>query len=154
MSFSVFISYSTRDLANATVLRDWVAAAGAQPFLAEYSLAPGRPLAADILATIKSCDLFLFLWSRGARDSEWVPQEIGVARGAGKPILPVVLEPGLELPGFVKDLKYLDVYRDPTASIQWLYRHLAAQVKEKDTNAVVVVGVIGAVLLLLAAREE
>ncbi len=154
MAFSVFISYSSHDLLNATHLRDWAKAAGAEPFLAEYSLAPGRPLAADIIQAIKGCDLFLLLWSANAKNSEWVPQEIGVAKGAGKPIMPVVLQQGIELPGFIKDLKYLAVYRDPTSSVQWLYQHLATKVKEKDTNAKIAVGVLGALLLLLAVSGE
>ena len=153
MSFSAFISYSTRDLADANALRDWVAVAGATPFLAEYSVAPGRPLAADILAAIRGCDLFLLIWSTSARESEWVPQEVGIARGAGKPILPIVLEPGLELPGFLRDLKYLAVYRDPTSSVKWLHQHVAARVKEKADTAVVM-GVIGAVLLLMAVHKR
>src|SRR3989337_1599362 len=106
MPFSVFISYSTSDLANATVLSGWVTAAGAKPFLAEYSLAPGRALAADIVTAIQNCDLFLLLWTGSARNSEWVPQEIGIAKGAAKPIMPVVLQRGLDLPGLLKVLKF------------------------------------------------
>jgi hypothetical protein len=153
VAFSVFISYSTRDLANASALGSWVGSAGAQPFLAEYSAQPGQPLAANILAAIKNCDLFLLLWSQNAKQSDWVPQEIGVARGAGKAIMPVVLQPDIELPGFIQDLKYLAAYEDPTTSVQWLYQHVAAQVKQKDANTLVLVGVIGAIFLLLAASE-
>jgi len=153
LALSVFISYSTRDLENATALRSWVESAGAQPFLAAYAVAPGQPLALDIMAAIKGCDLFLLLWSQNARSSEWVPQEIGIARGAGKSIMPVVLQPEIELPGFIKDLKYLEVYKDPTAAVQWLYHDVAARVKQKDTDALVAVGVVGAVLLLLASSK-
>lgn len=152
MAFSVFISYSTHDLANATALQSWVATVGAQPFLAQYSVAPGNPLSADIIAAIKNCDLFLLLWSAHARGSEWVPQEIGIAKGAGRPILPVVLHPGLELPGFVRDLKYLEVYTDPTSAIQWLCQDVSARVRQKDTDRLVF-GVIGAVLLLAASSK-
>jgi hypothetical protein len=149
MAFSVFISYSTPDLANATALGSWMTAAGAQPFLAEYSLAPGRPLAADIVGAIQRCDLFLLLWSRNARESEWVPQEIGIARGTQKPIIPVVLQHGLELPGFIKDLKFLALYPDPSASVQWLHRYVMGKVKERQISNAVGLGVLGAVLLLL-----
>lgn len=154
MAFSVFVSYSTKDLVNATALRSWVASAGAQTYLAEYSLQPGSPVAAEILSAIKSSDLFLLLWSDNARGSEWVPQEIGVAKGADRAIIPIVLHPGLELPGFIRDLKYLEVYRDPMASVQWLRDHVAALVKQKNANALVGMGVIGAILLLLANTSE
>ncbi|HTV49180.1 MAG TPA: toll/interleukin-1 receptor domain-containing protein [Phycisphaerae bacterium] len=155
MAFSVFISYSTNDLANAKALSSWVKAAGAQPFLAEYSLSPGQPLASGILAAIRNCNLFLLLWTGNARNSEWVPQEIGIAKGAGKDILPIVLQRGLTLPGFIKDLKYLAVYNDQTATIQWLYQHLTGKVKQKEEiEKVVAGGIVGAILLLLAVASK
>ncbi len=154
MSFAVFISYSTRDLASAEALTTWVAKAGAIPFIAEYSVAAGTPLATSIMAAIKSSDLFLLLWSNNAKGSDWVPQEIGVARGAGKPIMPVVLQADLALPGFISDLKYLAVYADPANAVEWLYQHLVARVKEKDVrDAMSAMGVIGAVLLLLSGGK-
>jgi len=126
--------------------------AGAAPFLAEYSVAAGQPLASNIVAAIQGCDLFLLLWSYSARGSEWVPQEIGIARGAGRAILPVVLHQGIELPGFIKDLKYLAVYKDPSATVEWLHKHVAALAKQKDTNSLVALGAVGAILLLLASK--
>ncbi|MGE3344151.1 MAG: toll/interleukin-1 receptor domain-containing protein [Vicinamibacterales bacterium] len=147
MTFSVFISYSTRDLAEATALSTWIASAGAHPYLAEYSLEPGRPMAANILGAIKGCDLFLLLWSQSAKDSEWVPQEIGIAHGAGKAIMPIVLQPGIDLPAFIKDLKYLAVYKDPTTAVQWLQQDVSARVKQKN---MMVLAVIGGLLLFLA----
>ena len=107
-------------------------------------------MAADIVAAIKGCDLFLLLWSHNAKNSEWVPQEIGVARGADRTVMPVVLHPGLDLPHFIRDLKYLAVYKDPMAAVQWLHQDIAARVKQKD---VVTIGVIGALLLLLAKTK-
>jgi hypothetical protein len=154
MAFSVFISYSTHDLPSASALQGWVAPAGASPFLAEYSLEPGRSLPTEILAAIKACDLFLLLWSANARLSDWVPQEIGVARGAEKPIIPIVLHDGLTLPGFVSDLKYLPVYRDPQSAAQWMYEHLLQRVKRKESDAWVVAGVVAALLLLLASSKK
>ena len=124
MAYSVFISYSTRDLTVATNLQEWINYAGATAFLAEYSVIPGTSLAENIIRAIKGCDLFVLLWSHNARGSEWVPQEIGIAKGAGKPIMPVVLHDGLELPGFIKDLKYLALYKDPQAAVDEAYRVL------------------------------
>lgn len=154
MAFSVFISYSTSDLVSATALRSWITAAGAQAYLAEYTLLPGLPIAEEIATAIRNCDLFLLLWSLNARSSEWVPQEIGVAKGAGRAILPVVLQPGVALPGFIRDLKYLDLYTDPMTGVQWLHDHIAALVKRKGDGALVAAGVIGALLLLLTTAER
>jgi hypothetical protein len=43
--------------------------------------------------------------------SEWVNQEIGIAHGNHKPILPSVLEHGLSLPGFIKELRYVAAFQ-------------------------------------------
>lgn len=154
MPYSVFVSYSTRDLARATQLRDLIARAGATPYVAEYSTRPGLALSAEILQAIKTCDLFLLLWSTDARHSDWVPQEIGVAKGTGRSIMPVVLHPGLSLPGFINDLKYLALYNNPSAALAWLQDHVFAQARKKEqTDALVLLGVGAAILFVLSQAK-
>ena len=154
MAYSVFISYSTLDLATANALRDWIHSAGAEAFLAEYSVSPGRPLADVIVSAIKQCDLFLLLWSHNAQASEWVPQEIGIAKGAQKPIMPVVLHAGLQLPGFIKDLKYLPLYKDAQAAVQWLHAHVTERIKKKEVESLVALGVVGAIVIALFSGKK
>lgn len=154
MGYKVFISYSTSDLPTAEAMRSWIGAAGAEPFLAECSVAPGKPLAADILAAIRGCDLFVLLWSQSAKASEWVPLEVGAATGAGKTIMPVVLHQGLELPGFLKELKYLPLYSDPNSAAQWLHRHLVERVRDKQLGTAVAVGIVGVVMAALFGGQK
>jgi TIR domain-containing protein len=153
MAFSVFISYSTHDLANATALQSWVGSVGAQPFVAQYSVGPGQPLSGAIVSAIQTCDLFLLLWSDHARDSDWVPQEIGIARGANKPIVPVVLHSGIELPGFIRELKYLELYKDPTAAVQSLCQDIDTRMRQKDSDRLMLLGIVGGILLLVASKK-
>ncbi len=153
MPYSVFVSYSTRDLTRATQLQELVTWAGAVPYVAEYSTKPGTVLSAEILQAIKTCDLFLLLWSTDAKQSEWVPMEIGVAKGAGKAIMPVVLHPGLSLPGFINDLKYLPLYDNPSAALSWLQDHVFTQARKKEqAEAWVLLGVGAAILFVLSQR--
>lgn len=154
MAYSVFISYSTRDLATANSLASWINHAGASAFIAEYAVAPGGPLSHDILSAIKGCDLFLLLWSDSARGSEWVPQEIGVAKGADKPVMPVVLHAGIELPGFIRDLKYLALYQNPQAAAEWLHAHVVQQIDAKNRSAWGAMAVVGAIVLALAVADK
>ena len=77
VAFSVFISYSTKDLSRARQIKRLLEGTGSKVFLAEYSLPPGSELGQAILGAIKECDLFLLLWSSNAKSSEWVPQEVG-----------------------------------------------------------------------------
>lgn len=154
MAYSVFVSYSTRDLGTANALKAWIAHAGAQAFLAEYSVVPSAPLAAEIIRAIKQCDLFLLLWSSNARGSEWVPQEIGLAKGADKPIKPVVLHEALELPGFIRDLKYLALHKDPQAAVRWLHDHVVGRIQKKEQDRWVALGVVGAIVLVLLGGKK
>lgn len=154
MAFSTFISYSTRDLVLATQTRALLEQTGSQVFLAEYSLLPGSSLSAEIIKAIKNCDLFILLWSKNSQVSEWVPQEIGIAKGVDKPILPVVLDRGVRLDGFLKDLKYLAYYEDPGMALAWLHQNAFQRVQKKEqTDGLVWLGVGAAVIWLIAQRE-
>lgn len=86
-------------------------------FVDERSVIPGQALRIEISKAIMNCDLFVVLWSRNAEASEWVSQEIGVAHAHHKNILPLVLSEGLQLPGFIQELKYLPVWKDRQKSL-------------------------------------
>lgn len=115
--FKVFVSYSTQDLQNVTELQQSLAGTGVEVFVAEHSVLPSEHLSTRISSAIAACDLFVLLWSKNAKASEWVSQEIGKAHSLNKKILPLVLNEGLNLPGFISDLKYLAVFRDPQTAI-------------------------------------
>lgn len=115
--FKVFISYSTHDLNNVTELQQSLVGTGVEVFVAEHSVIPSQQLSETISFAIASCDLFIVLWSAQAKASEWVSQEIGKAHSLGKTIYPLVLDEGLALPGFINGLKYIPVFKDPTAAI-------------------------------------
>lgn len=154
MAFNVFVSYSTRDLGRGTQVKRLLEGTGSTVFLAEYTLPAGARLDASIEAAIKSCDLFVLLWSTHARASEWVPQEIGIAKATGKPVIPVMLHPGLELPGFLKGLKYLPLYNNAEQSLAWLRRNVFERAQQKQQrDGLVWLGLGAVVLMLLAGRE-
>lgn len=115
--FKVFISYSTHDLKNVTELMQSLVGTGVEVFVAEHSVSPSEQLSDKISSAIAGCDLFILLWSSNAKASDWVPQEIGKAHSLQKTILPLVLDEGLALPGFISDLKYLPVFRNPQAAM-------------------------------------
>ena len=113
MAYKVFVSYSTKDIPNVDSLRQFLQFPDVECFVSEYTVAPGAPIAATTKAAILGCDLFVLLWSKNAMGSEWVSQEIGIAHGNNKPILPFVLEQGLALPGFIKELRYVAAFQNP-----------------------------------------
>lgn len=141
--FKVFVSYSTQDLRNVAELQQSLAGTGIEVFVAEHAVLPSEHLSAKISSAIAACDLFVLLWSENAKASEWVSQEIGKAHSLNKQILPLVLAEGLNLPGFISDLKYLPVFQNPQAAMaqaqafilrQFQAKQAAARQKEEENN--------------------
>src|SRR4051794_30701312 len=154
MAFRVFVSYSTRDLAVANSLKTNLQRAGAVPYIAQYSAVPGQSLSHAIGEAIDYCDLFLLLWSTNADESKWVPQEIGRAIAKGKPIMPVVLHPGISLTGFIRDLKYLEWYKNPEAAVAWLNDFVMHERSKKDHRELVTLAIgVGAILFAFGGNE-
>jgi len=153
MAYKVFISYSTNDFPVVEHVRRLLTNPPVEFFIAEYSVSPGSQLNETIVTAIKNCDLFVLLWSRNSQFSDYVPQEIGIARGNNKPILPIVLEDGLQLPGFIKELKYLPAYRNPAESLLWLQQHILARAeKQQQTNALVLLGLAAGLVWLFIQK--
>lgn len=155
MAYKVFISYSTNDFPIVEHVRKLLTNPAVEVFIAEYSVSPGSQLTNTIVTAIKNCDLFVLLWSRNSRSSEWVTQEIGIARGDDKSMIPIVLEDGLQLPGFIKELKYLPAYQDPAESLVWLQQNIfdrAENQQQQQTNALVLLG-LGVALAWLFSQK-
>lgn len=153
MSYKVFLSYSTKDLELVQHVRSVLQNSSVEVFVAEYSIVPGQPLADTIVAAIKNCNLFILLWSNNSKQSEWVPQEIGIASAAQKTILPVILEPDLQLPGFISSLKYLPIYKSPEEAMSWLRTNVFEQAQKKEqSDGIVWLGIGAAIVWLLSQK--
>ena len=153
MAFRVFISYSTRDMALVNHVKHLLEDSSIEVFVAEYSVSPSSPLAQNIIDAIKDCHLFIVLWGENSRTSEWVQQEIGIATSGKKPILPVLLTPGIALPGFIRDLKYLPVYDRPEEALAWLRANVFARARKKQQEDTWAWVGIAAAVLFLATRK-
>lgn len=159
MAYRVFVSYSTSNIQIA----QWAIQSLSRPgitevFVAEYSLEPGAVINERILAEIRACDVLILLWSGAARQSDWVPQEIGAARMAGKVIVPIVLEANLPVPGFISNVKYLRAYENWDGAFIALRSFVDGQAMQaaQRQQAVVVLGLIlgGIALLSLGDRTS
>ena len=154
MAYTVFVSYSSSDLLTVEELRRLFEQSQIKVFVAEYSVSPGAQLAKEIEAAIAACDLFVLLWSSNSRASEWVGQELGIAKAHGKQVLPVVMEEGLQLPGFIKDLKYLSAHKNPQKALAWLRTNVFEKAKAKDQQQGLVWMGLGAGLLWLLSSKD
>ena len=85
-----FVSHSTRDKVIVDKIRETLNDNDVQAYVAEDSPEPGRLLADKIRANILGCDLFIVILTKNGKRSKFVQQEIGIAVGANKPVIPLV----------------------------------------------------------------
>jgi len=101
--YRIFLSHSHKDSALALELanslkpkRDF------KVFRANYDPALVNDIPEKILKKIIESDLIIVMWSKNSSKSNWVNQEIGMALGSKREVLPIVLGRGLVLPDTLK----------------------------------------------------
>lgn len=88
---TVFLSFSSRDGALATAVRDGLQARGLEVWKAPESIPPGADWASAIHAGIEQQRVFLLLWSDAAMASAEVSKEISLASQHRRLLLPLRL---------------------------------------------------------------
>ena len=101
-----FISYSSQDSVYIHRLHKSLDAVGANPYVAEWWLEAGQPLAEKIRRNIEDSMCLLAILSNEANNSAWVHEEIGYAIAKGTPVIPVI-EAGAKVRGFLEGLEYI-----------------------------------------------
>lgn len=153
MSYTVFISYSSLDLPLVQEVRRILETAPIKVFVAEHSVQPGESLSSTIIEAIQACDLFLLLWNEHSKESAWVQSEVGIAKSEKKAILPVVLDQGVPLPGFVRGIKYLKATDDRASALGLLRRHVFGRARRKQQQDGLVWLSLGAALVFLLSSD-
>ena len=154
MPAKVFISYSTVDLATVKRAKAVLEAAGHSAYVAEYSALGGTRLPEEIKQAIASSDFVVVFWSSNAKGSAWVDQEIGIAEAHGKMVIPVVLESGVVPGGFLSDRKYVSAIDDPDAALANLRQIIEIEKRKRDVETAKALGVLGLLVLLVAATSD
>lgn len=93
----LFISYAREDLTRATLVVDLLRGAGHDPWF-DQALLPGQTWQTELTAAIRNTDAFVYLLSAASVESEWCQWELSTAIELARPIIPVLLEPKVELP--------------------------------------------------------
>jgi hypothetical protein len=91
-SVRFFLSHSMKDQAVVELLRQQIETLGVELYLAEHDPRPGTPLADKVIDQIRRCEAMVVLLTEAGATAPFVQQEIGVARGADKLIVPIVQE--------------------------------------------------------------
>lgn len=92
-SDSVFISYSTKQIARAHSLRDTLSGEGFSVWIAPEGIPAGSNYLREIPSAISNTKSLVLMLTQDAMLSPWVRREASSAIGAGKEMIPVQLAP-------------------------------------------------------------
>ena len=152
MTYNIFFSYSTANLATARKICNYFKQIpNTEVFLCEDTVTVGQ-LTSDITARINSCDMFIVLYDKSSHTSQYVQNEIGVATGANKPIIPLVLESQYLPTAMLTGKRYYPIWDGENWEVKLLelYGYLEQKANERNiADAVLVIGAILALGILL-----
>ncbi len=151
MGYSIFLSYSSKDLNTARFLEQYlIKINGVDVFLAESNLIIGE-LSNALMNKIKNCDMFIVLISKNSQDSAYVQQEIGVAKGAAKTIIPLVLDNEARPEAMLQGISYFPIYNESKRNEQLsrIYGHITKKAQERSMESALAIAAIGVALVLI-----
>jgi hypothetical protein len=102
----VFLSYSLADHALARQIEQGLRACGSDVWTA--AITPGESLSESISNALNEADAYVLLLTHNASKSQWASLEAAGAVASGRRVIPVLGEPGAEVPLILKDRIYLD----------------------------------------------
>jgi len=160
----VFLSYPREDLWLAYKIQKILSEIGIYVYLAELFPEPGVTLWEKIEGMIKDSHVVIVLWTKNARSSAFVNQEIGAAKIYNKLIIPIV-EKGVPVEGVLAGKEYIPFERGLDAETfsslcnalsKFLLKKVEEQKRQQLTNALVGALIVGGLIALLAAfgRKE
>jgi hypothetical protein len=150
----LFVSHASKDADAIALVRSQIDALGVRVYLAEHDNQAGRRLSAKVQQAIARCDVMIVLLTPSGYDSRYVQQEIGLALGKGRLVIPL-LDPSLVAAdlGLLNDIEYIvfdnDHPSDGLARLSERVDSLVRQQKAKQELAVAVVAIAALVLVAL-----
>jgi hypothetical protein len=158
MSLNIFISYSTNDSDKIKpVLNQLSSIQDTKIFFADQTINPGDYINQIIINNIKNSDLFIIFYSESAIKSNYVQQEIGVAKSNNKIIIPILLDSNKPT-GMLEGINYIN-FCDQTKQqieISRLYHFIVhnVQSKKQRQGLLTVLGLLGLGYLLSQSDDD
>jgi hypothetical protein len=90
MPISVFLSHAKEDIELITKVEQHMRPLEVRVYKYEDDPQGGTPLAVKLQQRIRECDVVVVLLTRNSQARPSVHTEVGIARGLGKPIIPVI----------------------------------------------------------------
>jgi TIR domain len=148
----VFISYSNADQQFAEFMHSHLTTEGFSVYLASLAVKPGEKWMPAILENLKSSQWVLCLTSRSACISPWVMQEMGVAIGANKKLVPIVWDQSPnELPAWMRQYQAVDLGHNE-ATARAAIERIADLIKTDKQRGLLILGLLGAACLLFGGK--
>ena len=156
--FNIFISYSTEDSDKIKPVLDLLSPIqDTKMFFAEKTINPGDDIIQTIINNIKNSDVFIVFYSESAIKSNYVQQEIGVAKSNGKIIIPVLLDSNKPTE-MLEGVNYLNFYGPTKQQIEMKrlsdFIVQAVKSKRRKQNLWTLIGLAGIGYLLSRSDED
>ena len=156
-NFTIFASYSSKDIETIKPILERISyIEGVKTFFAESGLQPGEMINRSITQNILNSDIFLLFYSESAKQSTYVQQEIGVALGHNKIIIPLLLDE-TKPTGMLANIQYLDlsVESKRPSELERLYNFIIRNVQTKNQNQLIgALALLGIGYLLFASNQN
>ncbi len=162
MGLKVFLSHSAKDKSVLGNIVEETRHLGINLYLYEHDLQPGTMIADKVKKEISGADLFVVLLTKESQYSAYVQQEIGIAEGANKPVVPLV-ESGVEDRSLatLKGMEYVEFDPvNPEKSLAELRHYLKKRSSVNKDDIVTFLLILGliitglALVLLLLGRKK
>lgn len=148
-----FISYSSRDQKLADFVCAELKQHGLEVFMATVSLKPGEQWSETIRLNLKTSSWIIFLASRAACASAYVQQELGIAMGDLKRIIPIVwdMDPS-QLPGWTNQMHAINLRGMTLENGKAKIASIATDIKKEKEKGILILGALFFGLLLFAGK--
>ena len=105
-SIKVFCSHSSADKPRVKAVAKRLAAAGIDPWVDQWEIAPGDDIVGKINEGLGSCSVGLIFFSKETLEKHWVRAEVSTltyqAIEDGKPVIPVMLDADAPMPELLR----------------------------------------------------
>lgn len=145
----VFISHAQVDFPLADYLHRHLTQEGLSVYLASVSMQPGERWQKSILDNLRSSTWVICLASKAACESHWVMQEMGVAIGANKKLVPIVWEiPPNALPGWMQQYQAVNLSGASQDEAMTEILRISGAIKSEKQKGLAILGFVVAGLML------
>lgn len=148
----IFISHAASESNFANFLKRHMEAEGHSAYVAALDIKPGEKWKPVILENLKNSQWVICLASRSACASPWVMQEMGVAIGANKKLVPIVWDQSpADLPAWMHEYQAVELGHDEATAKAAIGR-IATQIKADKQKGLVMLALLGAAFVIFGGK--